>query len=118
MPLVLVHGMPDTPNACAICGSAPVDQQTGAPEDAIFAEGVDIDWGNSLYICLECAHIIANLIDRATQEGFDKLMKEAQDWKKLYEDLKTRHDELQGFVDKIREGAAARKKITETAAAR
>ncbi len=118
MPLVLVHGMPDTPNACAICGGNAYDEVKGEQQDAIWAEGIDIDWGNSLYICLECAHIIANLIDRATQKGFDKVVAERDGLKAELEVLQEKYDEAQGFLDKIREGAAARKKLTERVAAR
>lgn len=113
MTLVLVEGMPDTPGVCALCAGNPIDEITNEQQQAIFAEGVDIDWGNSLYICLSCAHIIANLIDRATQEGFDKLQDK---YEKLYlehEELQTEHDEMKEVVATIRAGAAASKKLRE-----
>lgn len=113
MTLVLVEGMPDTPGVCALCAGNPIDEITNEQQQAIFAEGVDIDWGNSLYICLSCAHIIANLIDRATQEGFDKLAAEREDLKEQLDNLQAEYDEMKEVVATIRAGAAASKKLRE-----
>ena len=111
MGLTRVKGMELQPNCCTICGGNPIDDD-GDQREAIFAEGVDIDWGNSLYICWDCANIIASLVGRATKEGFDRLEVENEELQDKYDKLLEEHEEQQELVDKIRAGAKARKNLT------
>lgn len=110
MGLRRVQGMPLMPHTCLLCGQGPTSND-GATRDVIFAEGVDVDWGNSVYICWECAELIADLVKRVTREGFDKL-------EATHEALTTEHAELLGkyteqeeTLDTIRRGSAAVKKV-------
>ena len=114
MTLALVQGMENTPNACAICAGNPIDED-GSQRPAIFAEGVDIDWGNSLYICLDCANIIASLVHRPDGEYVEQLEAKHEALMEAHVTLEREHEELQGELDKIREGSSALKRVRETA---
>lgn len=116
MPLERVSAMTEQPNCCTLCGSTPTDND-GQLKPAIFASGVDVDWGNAVYICWECGEIISDLMGRATRFGFDEL-------EGKYNALKAEHDELleeyetqEGLLDKIREGNTAQKTIRAKARA-
>jgi hypothetical protein len=84
--LRLVDQMDQIPQQCSCCGGNPLGPD-GAPQQAILAEGVDIDWGSSLYICSECANLIADFFGRVTQEEHDQLRQE-------YEELDNEHTKL------------------------
>lgn len=110
-PLELVKGMPLTPNACVLCASNPVDEITGEQLEHVFAPGVDVDWGNSVYICNGCAHIISDLMGRSTVEGFDKLSRENRKLKKAYARLEEDHEKAKALLDRIADGKAAVKQV-------
>lgn len=114
MPLTIVHGMELQPNTCLLCNSNPVDDE-GNQKRAIFAEGVDVDWGNSVYICEECADLIADLVGRSTREGFDRLVQEVEELQEKYDELLAKYEENSELVDKIRSGSDAIKKVKATA---
>ncbi|MDE2107004.1 MAG: hypothetical protein KGL39_57890 [Patescibacteria group bacterium] len=109
----VIKGMPEPPNACVVCGSNP-NGDDGLPCDAIFAPGVDIDWGGSLYICWECGNIIANLVGRTTREGYDKLETKYFQLKEKYEELERAHEKAEVLLNKIREGARAQREVKAT----
>lgn len=110
-PLERVKGMKLTPNACVLCSNNPVDEQTGKQQDAIFAPGVDVDWGNSVYICKSCVEIMADLFDRVTVEGFDRLVDENKRLEKAYEKLQKNHDRAEALLARVRDGGSAMKTI-------
>jgi hypothetical protein len=101
------------PGCCAHCGQTPTNDD-GTYKEALFTEGVDIDWGNALYTCWDCGEIIADLMGRATRGGFDDMQKELEALKVQYEALLERHEEQQVLVDKVREGVTAKKELAKT----
>jgi hypothetical protein len=107
--------MPDLPGCCAVCGSNPVDLE-GNQQQALWAEGVDIDWGNNLYLCWECVDIIADLGGRATKVGFDELQAKYDALLEAHAELEKEHEELQETVEVIKAGAAARRRLKATSA--
>ena len=109
-----IDGMPESPQCCVACGGNPSDFE-GHMQQALWAEGVDIDWGNMLYLCWECVQIIADLAGRATKEGFDKLDVQLNELQQRYEELEAEHAAQEELLQRVRDGAAARKQIKETA---
>jgi hypothetical protein len=107
--------MSEVPNCCVVCGGNPVDFE-GTQRQALWAEGVDIDWGGSLYLCWECGEIVADLMGRATREGFDKLTQKYEALQEEHTALVEEHEEQQKEIDKIREGVAASRRIRERTA--
>lgn len=114
-PLELVKGMALSPNACVLCANNPVDEITGEQLEHVFAPGVDVNWGNSVYICDSCCQIIADLKGRVTVAGFDKLKEENKELSKANVDLKGKLEKAQGFLDRITDGKAAVKQIKNEA---
>jgi|SRR5450755_2614311 len=110
MTLCLTTGMPLQPCTCLLCGTTPMEDD-GTLKRAIFAEGVDVDWGNSVYICWECGELIADLVGRVTRFGFDALTEKYEALKEVHADLVTRHEQQEVLVDKIREGGAAQRAL-------
>jgi hypothetical protein len=110
-PLELVVGMELTPQACVLCANNPIDEATGQQQEAIFAPGVDVNWGDSVYICKSCGEIIADLLGRTTKKGFDRLKDEN-------EELKGRIAELEAdtaLLERIRDGKDAVKEAKRKA---
>jgi len=106
----VVNGMAEQPYHCIHCGNNPSDTH-GNQMKAIFSEGVDVDWGNSVYTCWECAELIADLIDREPRSSYDRVVAENAD---LRADLDRTTELLsvaEGDLEKIREGAAARSRV-------
>jgi hypothetical protein len=107
--------MPDQPQCCAGCGGNPVDFE-GYQRQALWCEGVDIDWGNMLYLCWECGEVIADLVGRATRGGFDELEAKHNALLEEHARLEREHEELMETVETIRSGAAARRKLKAASA--
>jgi hypothetical protein len=114
MPWARLNGMPEQPQCCVACGGNPADFE-GNQRQALWAEGVDIDWGNMLYLCWDCGEIIADLVGRATRGGFDDLTKKYETLRETHAQLLLEHEELKETVDKILNGAAARRRLKEVA---
>jgi len=105
--LQLVTGMPLVPHACVLCGNNPVDENTGEQFEHVFAPGVDVDWGSSVYVCHECCEIISDLKGRSTRAGFDKLSEKYEVLKDAHEALKKEHEKAKALLTRIRDGKAA-----------
>jgi hypothetical protein len=107
--------MPETPQCCVACGGNPADFE-GNQRQALWAEGVDIDWGGMLYLCWDCGEIVADLVGRATRGGFDDLTKKYEVLLEEYTELVEEHEKLLGEVTRVKEGAAASRRIRERTA--
>lgn len=106
-PLEVQKGMELPPQACVLCGNNPVDDITGEQLPVIFAPGVDVDWGGSVYICWSCTNIIADLAGRVTVAGFDALTEKYEELKNDHEALEEAYERDTKLVRQIREGQAA-----------
>lgn len=112
----LTHGMPLQPNTCLTCGCNPTNPD-GSQMEAVFAEGVDVDWGNSVYICMECANLIADLVSRVPREFSDKTEAELDDLRREHSELLEKFEAQEALIQKIRDGGSAQKTLRETKAA-
>lgn len=110
-PLELVKGMELIPHACVLCANNPVDEQTGEQQEHIFAPGVDVNWGDSVYICNSCGQIIADLLGRSTLAGFDKLTEKYETLLVNFDDLTEKHDRAKAFIERIKDGNKAVKDV-------
>jgi hypothetical protein len=110
-PLELVTGMELTPQACILCANNPVDEVTGEQQQHIFAPGVDVNWGDSVYICNSCGQIIADLLGRATTDGFDKLTNKYDELLQEHIDLQEKHEKAKAFIERIKDGNKAIKDV-------
>lgn len=110
-PLEIVKGMALVPHACVLCANNPVDEATGEQQEAIFAPGVDVNWGDSVYICDSCCQIIADLKGRVTKEGFDKLTAKFETLETDYKELAEKHERAKTFIERIKDGNQAVKDV-------
>lgn len=117
MSLQVVNGMPEQPYACVHCGNNPADQH-GHQTKAIWSSGVDIDWGNSVYTCWDCAELMADLIDREPRASYEKVAKELEALKEDFEIVEANLAQAEEDLEKIRAGAEARKRVLASSSSR
>lgn len=96
---------------CTACGQVPKDDHGAGPLPAYNAVGVDVDWGNHLFICWTCAGILAELHGCDTAENTEKRKKQLRLLKEKNEALTTQLAEQQEKIDTIVAGARARKEL-------
>jgi len=106
-PLELVEGMPLTPHHCVLCGNNPVDEQTGRQLEHVFAPGVDVDWGSSVYVCHSCGQLIADLYGRVTVDGYDKLVTKNEQLETKVRKLEKGLAKARGLLERINDGKKA-----------
>src|SRR6185312_2959919 len=95
--LEVTKGMPLIPHNCILCANNPVDENTGEQQEAIFAPGVDVNFGDAVYICASCAEIISDLRGRVTKEGFARLEAKHNKLKEDHEELEEKYEHLDGI---------------------
>jgi hypothetical protein len=84
---------------------------------AVFAEGVDVDWGNSVYICWECSNLIADLMGRVPREFSDKTEAKLEATEVELGELQEKYEAQEALIQKIRDGGAAQKTLRDKKAA-
>lgn len=103
--LELVDRMEQMPGSCLLCGCVPVDETKAEkpPLPAVFAVGLDVDWGNSVYICWVCAGLIADMIDRPDRKKVEAVFRGAKLQKlrnkKLMKELTEVKDKFQKLLE-------------------
>ncbi len=102
-----VSGMKLKPYRCTACGSTPQKEDGSGPEDAYFAEGVDVDWGNSLYICSSCVRVLGQLAGMATPDQVTRLQNEKEQALTEAEELQEELNRTDARLRKIIDGSKA-----------
>lgn len=110
-PLEVVTGMELTPQSCVLCANNPVDDVTGEQQPAIFAPGVDVNWGDSVYICASCVNIMADLFGRVDEEKHELVVGERDALEARYERTKTELDRAKALLERVADGRKAEKEI-------
>lgn len=89
--------MTNSPGQCTLCGNVPMDEtkEIKTPLPAIHAVGVDVNWGDDLYICWTCAGVVADLIDRPSTERWSRVRAAAKTHKSQNEELAERNKFLE-----------------------
>jgi len=103
----LVDNMSLTPGHCGICRGTPM-KADGTPEPCIDT-GVDVNWGEQLYICGPCANIIGILAGNEDKDVAAQLRADLAQAEKSVGDLREERDTLQARIDRMIDGARARK---------
>lgn len=106
-----VSGMPLSPHACIACGQNPRDAE-GNFEEALFAAGVDVGWGEAVYLCSSCQNVIVQLVTGQTIEEVEANQGEIN---KLTEELRSErkeHTKLKKRVQQILKGARAKERVS------
>lgn len=110
--LELVGGASLPPATCMFCATNPRDENDrGLP--FVEAVGMDINWGETPYICWTCAGIIADLVDRPSKDKVDAVFRGAKLQKKENTRVRAVNDELKSIVQGLMDGKDVSKKAKE-----
>lgn len=114
MPIIEVEAMTEQPGTCMNCGgSSFVDGELQRP---IFEfQGIDINWGDTPYICAECVKILCDLAGRVTHEEHDEVVATRDQLSEQLTTLGEEHEELKSRVNRMLDGARARREQKEAA---
>lgn len=110
MALEFVDVMSEEPGHCTLCHGTPTDMD-GHPLPSIHVPGLDVNWGESVYICLECAGVIADLIERVDEEEHRALQKEYQQISKEYAKVRRAYAKVSKRLKAIVAGEKAKKEV-------
>lgn len=110
MTLVLTPNMPLNPGRCLICACTPLDEtkENRPPLPAVHAEGIDVNWGDAVYICWTCAGVVADLVGRPSEDTVRTVVRGARLQKKENEKVRARNEEVEGLLRSMVEGDEAR----------
>lgn len=123
---VAVPHMHLKPYKCVGCGGTPRDDEVeGRPNlQAYFCEGVDIDWGNSLFLCGNCVRVLGELRGMVGVGDHAKVVKKLEETEseltQTREDLEKAQDRIARMLDGVaakKEATAARKKTSRKVSA-
>lgn len=100
---------------CTLCRNVVIDG--GEVQEMIVCEGMDINWGEDMNICSECAGVIADLIDRPENDEVEKLRGRVIGLNRRLEDLQAEFVRVSDLNARMIEGAKAKKASKERVAA-
>lgn len=100
---------------CTLCRTSPMTERHVEP--MIVCEGMDINWGEDMNICKDCAGVIADLIGRVDEEKYEKLHDKYRKLVQQHESLQEQFVEVSELNERMRGGAAARKESRERSVA-
>lgn len=113
---VAVEAMKLIPYKCIACGGTPRDDSVeGKPNmEAYFCEGVDYDFGKSLYLCGNCVRVLGLLRGMVDVEQHEKVKAALDKLRGEYQKLTEEHDQLEERVERMLDGVRAKKEVTQT----
>lgn len=91
---------------CTFCRGVPRDDDN-EPLPGATAEGVDVNWGDNLYICQDCIAIGGELIGMLTPVESEKLRKQIEFRNRQVEKLQGQIQKLEDRVERMLTGAKA-----------
>jgi hypothetical protein len=113
---VVVPAMHLKPYRCIACGSTPRDTtQPDRPNlQAYFREGVDVNFGDSVFLCEECVKVLGQLRGMVDVSVHEKLIRElnriSSERDQIQEELEATQDRIERMLDGVR----AKKEATES----
>jgi hypothetical protein len=112
VPIVEVEAMSEQPGTCFHCGGSPtVDDEVQHP--IIEFQGIDINWGDTPYLCAECVGILCDLVGRVTVKEHADVVAERDQLSEKLKELGEEHQALESRVSRMLDGARARKEQKE-----
>lgn len=111
MALESVEIMDEQPYSCLVCGGDPKDEMGKSKPGMVKATGIDVDWGNSVFLCGECTNLIADLIGRAKQTDHEALQDEYREAMKELRKLNKRFTRLRNQAQAMASGEKAKKEL-------
>lgn len=112
MTWVITDGMPLPPGVCVGCGGNKQGDD-GEPMEAAFAEGVDINWGDSVFICQSCGAILAKLFGFVKPTQVKKAKREMKAMERERDAAIARAEAAEDRAQRMLDGKAAVKEQKE-----
>lgn len=106
MAIVEVEAMKENPGTCFHCGGSGVEQ-----DHIIEFQGIDINWGDTPYLCGECIEILCTIVGRVSEDEHKEVVAERDALSDQLTALGEQHEELKGRVKKMLDGARAKRDI-------
>jgi len=103
--LELVSKMVGSLPNCAFCSAGGTS--------AVTAPGVDINWGDNLYMCDGCVRVAAQLIGLLPEEKVEEIQNRNEFLEKRIEQVVTELGEANARIDRMLEGARAKREARE-----
>jgi outer membrane murein-binding lipoprotein Lpp len=106
---LLLEIMRGTAPHCTFCHGVPREDGVleGGPLPGVTAQGVDVNWGDNLYICQDCIRVAGELIGMIPTVKAEKLEKQIDFRNKQVEKLQAQNEKLQAQMDAMLAGAQA-----------
>jgi hypothetical protein len=101
-------------NDCLLCNCRPVNEDSREREvlPMIHHVGGDVNWGEQVNICMVCAGVIADLLDRPDKDKVEKLKEAHTNLKSEHAELVAEHEKQKLQIDKYVKGRKAEKELT------
>src|SRR3954464_9236937 len=99
----VVPAMHLKPYRCIACGSTPRDTtHPNRPNlQAYFAEGIDVNFGDSVFLCDDCVRVLGQLRGMVDVDVHEKVKKELKDLKVKFEELTRDYGVLDDRVERM-----------------
>jgi hypothetical protein len=111
---VAVPAMHLKPYKCVACGGTPRDDEVeGRPNmQAYFCEGVDIDWGNALFLCGNCVRVLGELRGMVGVGDHKKVVQKLEQTEAQLTQAQNELEEAHDRIDRMLDGVKAKKEAT------
>src|SRR6478736_3239796 len=116
MTWVVVDHMFGPSPVCTACSQAPRDAEDNF-RPAYAADGVDVDWGNHLFICAACMDVLVELHGSMSAEAAKKMRRKLRLTEESLEDYKRQLQEQEDKIQSMLGGAKARSELKNRKAA-
>jgi aminoglycoside N3'-acetyltransferase len=113
---VVVPAMHLKPYRCIACGSTPRDTtHPNRPQlQAYFCEGVDVNFGDSVFLCEECVKVLGQLRGMVDVDVHEKLMRQHKELEVSYRDLEADYNTQESRIERMLDGVKAKKEVTSS----
>ena len=111
------QGMHLKPYRCVACGQSatPPANTEGEVADAYFCEGVDVNWGDSVFLCEACVWVLGQLAGVLDPDQVNDLKRDKARTEDELEDLKVEHDATEKRIARMLDGSRAMKEARKAA---
>lgn len=113
MKWAVVQGMKLRPHRCFACGNTG-EQGDDGPPTAYFAEGADVNWGDSVYLCESCVKVLGQLAGMVSEEEHQLTVTKLENLERKHEQLQEEYDRQGERIDRMIDGVKAKKEATQT----
>jgi hypothetical protein len=83
-------------------------------EEAYFREGLDVNWGDSVFLCKSCVWVLGQLAGFLDPEQVDDLARKHRDLEEELAEITEERNKLRGQVRRILDGSKAMKEVKAT----